>query len=44
MNQYRGKSEALKKMQHIKTGFDGSLLLDDPIFYEDLGIPYLLKK
>jgi len=44
MDKYRGKSEALRKMQMIRTDFNGDLLLDDPNFYEELDIPYTLKK
>lgn len=43
IKQYRGKSETLHEVQHVTPKYEGNLLIDDPIFLQEAGIPYCLK-
>lgn len=43
MDQYKGSCEALRKMQHITPQYEGSLLIDEPEFYKEIGIQYYKK-
>lgn len=43
MDHYRGNSEALKSMQHITPHYEGTLLIDEPEFYKEIGIQYYKK-
>lgn len=43
MDHYRGNCEALREMQHVSPHYEGSLLIEDPTFYEEIGIQYYKK-
>lgn len=43
MGHYRGSTSALREMQHITPQYEGNLLIDDPNFYKEVGIPYYKK-
>ncbi len=44
MNNYTGNCSSLKAMQHITSLYKGDLLIDDPRFYEEIGIQYYKKR
>lgn len=43
MVHYKGTCEALRAMQHITPQYEGSLLIDEPEFYKEIGIQYYKK-
>lgn len=44
INHYNGKNEIIKEMRKISNHYSGNLLIDDPNFYEEIKVPYCIKK
>lgn len=43
INHYQGKCNTLREMQRITPHYEGNLLIEDPTFYEEIGMQYYKK-